>query len=340
MKYLLIATIFLLPTLGFAQFPTGIKNFKDGDFEQAILDFTAAIKQDSRNWDAWYNRALCKELVGDHEGALEDLRSVLNVRPYDSEAILHVGINELGLGQTDQAIITLTRCIEKIPTIDQDYQIIPLASKAYYHRALAHIENDSIELAIKDLRRSVETDPPALVSLFKLANIKTDIGDYKGAIRNYDMYVNFQPYSAEVYNNRGLCKAALGNKLAAVRDFSNSLFVDSTNSQVYYNRGHEYFKLKEFEKAEADFSKALKYDENNKGALYYRAKLYGRVEAYTNEIQDLKKIIALDPTDEEAKDQLRLARINRLMAQNWLFVGLAIILIGITGYFVRRILKN
>ena len=58
---------------------------------------------------------------------------------------------------------------------------------------------------------------------FTWGNTKYDLGDYKGAIADYDSAIRIKPDDANAYNNRGNAKDELGQYFAAIADYDTAI---------------------------------------------------------------------------------------------------------------------
>ena len=109
-----------------------------------------------------------------------------------------------------------------------------------------------------------------------------------------------KPDFAEAYNNRGVAKAALGQRAEAITDFDEAIRLKPDFAEAYYNRGITKAELDHHEDAITDYDEAihLKPDYakayNNRGVG--KAALGQRTEA----IADYDKAIRLQPDFAEA----------------------------------------
>lgn len=53
----------------------------DGEYQNAIDDFTKAIKLDKTLHNAWCNRGICKNEIGDLKGAINDIKKAIKLNP-------------------------------------------------------------------------------------------------------------------------------------------------------------------------------------------------------------------------------------------------------------------
>lgn len=65
------------------------------EFQRAIADHTRAIELDRNHKDAWYNRGNVYQEIGDRERAIADYREALRVNPDDDDA--RTNLRQLGV---------------------------------------------------------------------------------------------------------------------------------------------------------------------------------------------------------------------------------------------------
>ena len=89
-------------------------------------------------------------------------------------------------------------------------------------------------------------------------NTKYDLGDYKGAIADYDSAIRLKPDYAGAYNNRGIAKDNLGQHFAAIADYDSAIRLKPDSANAYYNRGIAKRKLGQHFAAIADYDIAIR----------------------------------------------------------------------------------
>jgi tetratricopeptide (TPR) repeat protein len=63
----------------------GLSHAEKGDHDQAIADFTEAIRLDPKNADAYYSRALSYDLKSDHDQAIADFTEAIRLHPNNAK---------------------------------------------------------------------------------------------------------------------------------------------------------------------------------------------------------------------------------------------------------------
>ena len=67
--------------------------------------------------------------------------------------------------------------------------------------------------------------------------VRHTLGDYAGALADFDQALEIDPHHAEALNNRGAARQALGEFGAAVADFDRALNLRPRYAEAYNNRG-------------------------------------------------------------------------------------------------------
>ena len=66
---------------------------------------------------------------------------------------------------------------------------------------------------------------------------RTRLGDYQGAIADYDRALELNPQFAQAYYNRGNAKRTLKDYQGAIADYDKAIELNPRFAQAYYNRG-------------------------------------------------------------------------------------------------------
>ena len=134
---------------------------------------------------------------------------------------------------------------------------------------------------------------------FTWGNTKYDLGDYMGAIADYDKSIQLEP-NATVYSNRGSAKADLGQYFAAISDYDKAIQLNPDYTGVYYNRGNVKTDLGEYFAAISDFDKAIQLKPDYTDAYNNRGIAKGKLGQHFAAINDYDKAIQLKPDYAEA----------------------------------------
>ena len=92
---------------------------------------------------------------------------------------------------------------------------------------------------------------------FNAGSKKSALGDYAGAISDFDKAIHIDPGYIKAYNNRGLSKDALNDEAGAIADYNKAIELNPQYQFAYYNRANAEQKLKDYASAIRDADKAI-----------------------------------------------------------------------------------
>jgi Flp pilus assembly protein TadD len=116
------------PSDSLAYHNRGVAQFKLGNYQEAIKDFTFAIQHNPQDGAAYYNRAIAYGLLGNHKEAIEDGVKAAQINPNNAGTYVNRGIDYMALGKLREAEADFTKAIE----------CNPKDSAAYYARAVVN----------------------------------------------------------------------------------------------------------------------------------------------------------------------------------------------------------
>jgi tetratricopeptide (TPR) repeat protein len=89
---------------------------------------------------------------------------------------------------------------------------------------------------------------------------KSQAGNKRSAIADYDRAIALDPRFVDAYINRGNAKAALGQQRSALADYDRALELAPQDAYAYYNRGCAKYKFDRQAEAMVDFERAGQLD--------------------------------------------------------------------------------
>ena len=129
---------------------------------------------------------------------------------------------------------------------------------------------------------------------------KGELAQYFSAIADYDSAIRLKPDDAEAYNSRGFAKANLGQHSAAIADFDSAIRLNPDHAKAYYNRGTAKVKLGQHSAAIADFDSAIRLKTDDAEAYNNRGIAKDNLAQYSAAIADYDTAIRLRPDDAKA----------------------------------------
>lgn len=132
-------------------FDQGLTKSKQGDFQGAIEDYTAALKINPNFSLAYNNRGNARSRLKDYQGAINDFTQAIQInRNWGTLGIASVYNNRgnayAALGELQRGIVDYNQAIR----LDSNN------ANAYYNRGLAYREQGRRRLALQDFQKAAE----------------------------------------------------------------------------------------------------------------------------------------------------------------------------------------
>ena len=176
---------------------------------------------------------------------------------------------------TDEINKWLEKGIQERSTIAAQAKELQASIEAQ-NKEIAELKRKLNEKNSQEQKEKIRTEIVANDQAF-LANQKVEtgnklyfVGDWCGAIANYDKAISLNPSSDIAYRNRGTTYANIDDYSSAVADFSRAIEISPTNAASYIGRGAAYIYLKDYIRALADLNKAIELNPSDGMAYYNR----------------------------------------------------------------------
>jgi tetratricopeptide (TPR) repeat protein len=208
-----------IPASADEYFITGFNKFVDpGDHikagkQQAIRDFSAALRLNSQYAAAYFMRAYIYKELQDFQAALKDYNQAIYLNPQFFEAYF----NRAGLKNDD-----LNDFQGALSDYNQAISIDPNFSATYNNRAILRSNQfKDFSGALNDYNRAILIDPQDAEFYYNRAILKDrKLNDVPGALNDYNQAITLNPKYAQAYGNRAILKAKkLRDREGAIQDF-------------------------------------------------------------------------------------------------------------------------
>ena len=178
---------------------------------------------------------------------------------------------------------------------------------------------------------------------FTWGNTKSYLGDYKGAITDYDSAIRLNPDDAKAYNNRGTAKHQLGQHFAAIADYDTAIRLNPDDAKAYNNRGVAKNDLGQHLAAIADFDIAIRLNPDLAEAYLNRGVAKDDLGQHFAAIADFDIAIRLNPDDAKAYNNRGIAK--RALGQHFAAIAdydtaIRLNLDDAKAYFNRGVAKS
>lgn len=247
-------------------------NAARGDWKAAVADYDAAIKADPAKTDYWRGRADAKERSGDGPGARADFDKAIALTPNNPDLVIKRGFLRLKDGDAKGALadaeaalagyhegsldrLAVVALFDRLHRADRvlaliepiialhkaDNELGSLLNTRCYSRALANIE---LPKAMADCAGAIKRLGPMPALVDSRAMVKVRMGDYAGALADYDIVLAKAPQQAASLYMRGWVRRATASgdaeklKLAAA-DFAAAKAVKAEIAEDFKPYGFE-----------------------------------------------------------------------------------------------------
>jgi tetratricopeptide (TPR) repeat protein len=158
---------------------------------------------------------------------------------------------------------------ESLIAIDNAIKLNKNDYTLFNEKAALLSQNKQFAKAIKIYDEIIRQNPEAY-TYSNRGVVKSDLGDNKGAIIDYNKATELNPQYATAYSNRGINKFKLGDKVGAIKDFNQAIKINPTSELAYSNRGLAKYQSGDKIGAFVDTNKALELNPGFANAYYNR----------------------------------------------------------------------
>ena len=131
---------------------------------------------------------------------------------------------------------------------------------------------------------------------FKSGSIKSQQGNYKGAMKDFGRVLKINPRYAKAYLGRSNIKYNLKNYQGAIEDCSTAIRLNPDLADAYFNLGISYYELKKYKKAVEEFNRSIQRRSKDAEAYYLRGKAKMRLGDTPGACNDWQKAIEMSYT--------------------------------------------
>ncbi|HKB03628.1 MAG TPA: tetratricopeptide repeat protein [Gemmataceae bacterium] len=309
------------PAEAAARVRQGLTYAQQGEYERAVIEFTAAVQADPTAAAPYVHRGDAYRLRGEYERAIADYTHALRLHPDHLLGRLNRGLAYRLTGRPEAAVADLTEAL----------RLDPKNAVALNGRGAAHADLKQYDAAIADHTQALRIDPALAWAYQSRGDAYAGRGEYDPAIADYTHALRLNPHFPLAYANRGnayrlardLDRAAADYTEAlrldplnprillsradtyrhqrrldlALADCGEAIRLDPTNPAGYLTRGITYQRAGEYDRAVADFTQAEQFDPANPEVFLRRANALRHQESYDRAIADLGRVIELNPRD-------------------------------------------
>lgn len=170
---------------------------------------------------------------------------------------------------------------------------------AFFMRGRMALADGKYAQAIENFNVLSQLDTADYWTFFFRGIAKYNLGDLRGAKRDFDRSVRLNPVFTSGYHYRGITESRFGNYDAALEDLQHAIDLRPGSEGLYFSRGVTYFLSQQFDKAVKDFDRYIRKAPKDPSAYLNRGASYLFLGDTLKAVEDYNKAIKLDRFDPE-----------------------------------------
>ena len=289
-------------------------------YKEAVVIFKKIVKEKPDYLEAFNKMALAKIKLEDYKGAARDLDAAEKLLPmnFDTEKLKGINFYLAGNFKESKVALDTAASISKSEKIDD--------AELYYYRALLMFKGKSYKTALDACEVALEYDPKFILAFalkgeirfamkdynyaikelneaiaqlpadktdyksYKLrAKSKFEVQDYKGAVTDWNVYIDGIPKEEEALISRGAAKININDNSGAIADLDEAIKLNAKNPVSYCYRGVAKGGNKKYAEGLTDLDYAIKLKFDYAAAYVNRAAIKMAIKDKRGACEDLEK---------------------------------------------------
>jgi len=282
----LISALETDPGCGKAYYLRGIIRHHDNNYDRAIADFSQSMNLDHDIASSAYRRGLAyqqRKKPNDLQRAIDDFTLATRRDSSIVGAWYQRGMLYFQLDRQQEAIRNFGIVLDLQPT----------HVEATFYRARSWRKTGETDKALHDMTIAIKLDPKNPTYLKERATLRTETGDFPGAIEDWESVTELQQ-DAEAFIQLGLLQIKTGAPEKAIRSFSSAIAHDPNNSLAYAQRGGLHLKANNIPDARSDLDRSLFLSPNQPLTILASARCEFHAGNPDRAIQRCSQLIQLD----------------------------------------------
>ena len=258
-----------------------------GNHDEAIKDFDSAIQVNRNLAEAYYNRGISRAALGKNEDAIKDFTRAIGLN-------WNLAANHFNRGKAHEND-DRDKALEDFDTaVNRGGHKYP---EAYYRRGLLRVYRGEYQEAIRDFDKAIKLKEYFSEANYSRAGVKYRLEDFDSALTDLDEAIRLNPDNADAYRIRGLIKRELELEQLAVVDFDEVLRRNPSDTEARAQRGHARIECGQYVPATADFNDVLDQDPDNVKAYVGLARVNILTEDFGTARRYINDLLRLDSTN-------------------------------------------
>ena len=265
----------------------GNRYFDENRWVDALAQYHAALKADSKNFLAYFQIGQILEKQKKWKKALNEYEKAIKIKSTHVESYVAIAKVHIRYFDFDKALTY----IEKVKTIQPRSALIYSLSGYYY------AQKGDLEKAVSEYKKSTDLDSENFDTHFQLAHLLRLQKEYKTSEKYFLKALKLKPTEAKIQTEVAELYFDQGLKSQAVDHLKKLSAADPLNSTYISGLARLYYLGKDYGFSKEMYVKAIGLDENNTDALEGLALTYDALEQYKASLDTYKKLIKIDSSD-------------------------------------------
>lgn len=233
----------------------GMADFKNGQYQFAIENFSKAIRMETGYADAYVKRGATYTILKQYQDAIEDLNKAIKLKSDNAQFYFARGFAYFSSGQYQQALDDYNKAIS----------LKPDNAEFYMMRGGAYVNLGQKKNAMEDMSKAVSLKPGSEDVYVGRGLMYANFGQFDRAIEDFNKALGLKPNDAACYYNRGNVYIQLRKYKEALEDYSKAISLKPDYVNAYSQRESVYIKLGLYQQAIDDLNKAISMEPGNAG---------------------------------------------------------------------------
>ncbi len=259
------------------------------NYDSARYYLSIAISLDPFDADYFYQRGLCKYILDDNDGALEDL-----VRAADNDPEFIPPKQLLAEIYADNALYEIA-----LKYLDAALEIDSSDLNMLSDRGRILLSTDRYQEALNDFNAIINAGIQTDAVYYNRGMAHYHLGNYGDAEKDFEMAVSLNRTDEDYFIFRALSRLALGQTESSFQDFSSAITINPGNPDIYFYRSQAFYDLGRYEDALHDLDTVFYIEPEYPGIFLARAESYAALGITEEALKNYDLAIILDPDNGE-----------------------------------------
>ena len=267
----------------------------------ALADMDVAIRQQPDRRDACVRRAEAKHYLGDHQGAVQDMKEahlLCPLTPFE-QSLREVFTQALSPQMThslnSDAAVSSSASPQPPAQLPQGMQ--DAEAEELYRYADARHSQQGTQGALAALDRAAQLAPGDPRMFHERAHTKMGMHDYHGALQDLQILaqLNASWDQANISKMHGVCHCKLGNLSQGLQHLDAAVRLLPRDTELLQQRSVIKLQMHDYAGALLDINASLESDSGNPQGWHTRACVHSALEQHQAALQDMNKADSIRP---------------------------------------------